>query len=109
MTREDENGLSSGATSNHKAEDMKKRVEIINESKASIAVSIHQNSYTSEEVKGAQVFYFSHSEEGKKMAQIMQENFRLSNPQNKSHASAISGSASNLFTPASSICSLENT
>lgn len=86
MTREDENGLSSGETSNHKAEDMKKRVEIINESKASIAVSIHQNSYTSEEVKGAQVFYFSHSEEGKKMAQIMQENFRLSNPQNKRQA-----------------------
>lgn len=86
MTREDENGLSTDGASNHKIEDMKKRVEIINESEASIAVSIHQNSYTSEDVKGAQVFYFTHSEQGKQMAEIMQENFRLANPENKRQA-----------------------
>lgn len=86
MTREDENGLSTDGASNHKVEDMKKRVEIINESEASIAVSIHQNSYTSEEVKGAQVFYFTHSEQGKQMAEIMQENFRLANPENTRQA-----------------------
>lgn len=86
MTREDENGLSTDGASNHKIEDMKKRVEIINASEASIAVSIHQNSYTSEEVKGAQVFYFTHSEQGKQMAEIMQENFRLANPENKRQA-----------------------
>lgn len=86
MTREDENGLSTDGASNHKIEDMKKRVEIINASEASIAVSIHQNSYTSEEVKGAQVFYFTHSEQGKQMAEIMQENFRLANPENTRQA-----------------------
>lgn len=86
MTREDENGLSTDGASNHKIEDMKKRVEIINASEASIAVSIHQNSYTSEDVKGAQVFYFTHSEQGKQMAEIMQENFRLANPENKRQA-----------------------
>lgn len=86
MTREDENGLSTDGASNHKIEDMKKRVEIINASEASIAVSIHQNSYTSEEVKGAQVFYFTHSEQGKQMAEIMQENFRLANSENKRQA-----------------------
>lgn len=86
MTREDENGLSTDGASNHKIEDMKKRVEIINASEASIAVSIHQNSYTSEDVKGAQVFYFTHSEQGKQMAEIMQENFRLANPENTRQA-----------------------
>lgn len=86
MTREDGESLSSTDATNHKADDMKKRVKIINESDASIAVSIHQNSYSSEEVKGAQVFYYTHSEEGKKMAEIMQENFRLANPRNKRQA-----------------------
>ena len=75
MTRVDGESLSSTDAANHKADDMKKRVKIINESDASIAVSIHQNSYPAEEVKGAQVFYYTHSEEGKKMAEIMQENF----------------------------------
>jgi N-acetylmuramoyl-L-alanine amidase len=36
-------------------------------------VSIHQNSYTSSDIKGAQVFYYSHSEEGKRAAEIMQK------------------------------------
>lgn len=86
MTRVDGESLSSTDAANHKADDMKKRVKIINESDASIAVSIHQNSYPAEEVKGAQVFYYTHSEEGKKMAEIMQENFRLANPSNKRQA-----------------------
>lgn len=86
LTREDENGLASHETTNHKAEDMKKRIEIINGADAEMAVSIHQNSYTTEDVKGAQVFYFTHSKEGKIMAEIMQENFRLANPENKRQA-----------------------
>ena len=86
LTREDDTALSSGEVPKHKAEDMKRRVELINESGASMAVSIHQNSYPSEDVKGAQVFYFTHSEEGKKMAELMQENFRLANPENHRQA-----------------------
>ena len=38
----------------------KKETELINHSKASIAVSIHQNSYQASDVKGAQVFLFLH-------------------------------------------------
>ena len=53
-------------------EDMKKRVEIINETKPDIAVSIHQNSFTDEAVHGAQTFYYSGSEEGKQYAQVIQ-------------------------------------
>ena len=82
LTREEEQAALPEDVRNHKAEDMKRRVELINESEASIAVSIHQE----EEVKGAQVFYFTHSEEGKKMAEMMQENFRLANPENHRQA-----------------------
>lgn len=68
MTREDENSLADS-----KSEDMKERVSIINQKKPALAVSIHQNSYSSEEVHGAQVFYYSHSAEGERAAKIMQE------------------------------------
>ena len=71
MTREDENSLADS-----KSEDMKKRVSIINEKRPVLAVSIHQNSYSSEEVHGAQVFYYSHSTEGERAAKIMQEILR---------------------------------
>lgn len=86
LTREEEQAVLPEDVRNHKAEDMKRRVELINESEAAIAVSIHQNSYPEEDVKGAQVFYFTHSEEGKKMAEMMQENFRLANPENHRQA-----------------------
>ena len=74
MTRADDNGLYQESDSNKKAADMKKRCSIINGSKADIAVSIHQNSYVGEASKGAQVFYYKQSEEGKKLAGIIQKN-----------------------------------
>lgn len=72
MTREEDCMLVQADSKNKKVEDMKERVKIINESQADLAVSIHQNSYEEERIKGAQVFYYSHSEEGKISAQIMQ-------------------------------------
>ena len=77
MTRADDNGLYQESDSNKKAADMKKRCSIINGSKADIAVSIHQNSYVGEASKGAQVFYYKQSEEGKKLAGLIKE---LKNP-----------------------------
>lgn len=58
---------------NNKIHDMKARVEIINKTMPQAAVSIHQNSYQDEQIRGAQVFYYSHSEEGKRMAEQMQK------------------------------------
>lgn len=78
MTRENDSSLK-----NSKAEDMRERVKIIDESKAKIAVSIHQNSFPSEAEKGAQVFYFSESEEGVKIAQILQNHLKILDPENK--------------------------
>ena len=53
--------------------DMKKRIEAVMISGTDIMVSIHQNSFTNKNAKGAQVFYFSKSEEGKLLAQYVQK------------------------------------
>lgn len=55
-----------------KQQDMQARVNIINESNPLCCVSIHQNSYSSSGVSGAQVFYYPGSEEGCKLAEILQ-------------------------------------
>lgn len=78
MIRKDDSGLYSESDSNKKAADMRNRVDIINKSGAAIAVSIHQNSFTQESIKGAQVFYYSNSDEGKKFAENMQEQLKKS-------------------------------
>lgn len=72
MTREDDNGLYSQEDSSKKRADLLNRVNMIESSKADIAVSIHQNSFTQEDVKGAQVFYYCQSPEGKKLAETIQ-------------------------------------
>lgn len=72
MTREDDNGLYSMKTDNKKIEDMHKRCEIITEAMPLFTVSIHQNSYPEEYVKGAQTFYYGKSPEGKALAESIQ-------------------------------------
>jgi len=78
MVRSDDSGLYSESDSNKKTADMRNRVDLINKSGAVLAISIHQNSFTQESIKGAQVFYYSNSEEGKKFAEIMQEQLKKS-------------------------------
>lgn len=73
MTREGEDGLYQPDASNKKVQDMKNRVALIDSSGADLAVSIHQNSYSEEYVKGAQVFYYAASARGKSMADVMQK------------------------------------
>lgn len=72
MTRESEDGLYQPEDSNKKVQDMKNRVALIDSSGAALAVSIHQNSYSEEYVKGAQVFYYATSLQGKALAEVMQ-------------------------------------
>lgn len=72
MTREDSGGLYEEGASNKKVQDMKKRIAIIEQEQPEAVISIHQNSYSAESVKGAQVFYYSTSEEGKRLAEILQ-------------------------------------
>lgn len=73
MTREDDAGLYEAGTSNKKVQDMKNRIAIIEKAQPDLIVSVHQNSYSAESVKGAQVFYYSTSREGKEVAEILQK------------------------------------
>jgi len=71
LTRDSDVDLSGGA-SNFKSADMRNRCQIITEANPVFTISIHQNSYPSESVTGAQVFYYTHSEEGKILASTLQ-------------------------------------
>lgn len=72
MTRDTDCGLYEETDSNKKSTDMRNRVKLIEETKPILAISIHQNSFTQESSKGAQVFYYEGSIEGEKFASIMQ-------------------------------------
>jgi len=67
LTRVEDAALSSG-----KSGDMNARRLIANTSHADIFVSIHQNSYASANVKGAQVFFFNESDNSEKLAICIQ-------------------------------------
>ena len=70
MTREDDSTLAKEGDTNKKVQDMKARVQLINETKPAMVVSIHQNSYQDADIRGAQVFY---SQDGKNTAELMQK------------------------------------
>ena len=72
MTREGEEDLSDPGTINAKVQDLQRRVQLIHEKKPDWVISIHQNSYPDAAVKGAQVFYYTDSGEGKRLAFCMQ-------------------------------------
>lgn len=72
LTRSEDSGMDATGEMS-KVEDLAARVSLINETKPELAVSIHQNSYSDESVNGAQVFYYTGSEEGEMAAQILQE------------------------------------
>lgn len=76
MTRETDVGLYGENDTNKKVADMKARCSLINEVNPDLMVSVHQNNYSSEGVKGAQVFYYSNSVEGEKAAVILQNHLR---------------------------------
>lgn len=79
MTRIEDEALGTKKTA-----DMQNRKELTNLSKADIIISIHQNSYPSQNVKGAQTFYYSQSEKSMLLAQSIQtELISFLDPQNK--------------------------
>ncbi|MCR5737170.1 MAG: N-acetylmuramoyl-L-alanine amidase [Eubacterium sp.] len=66
-----------GSVKFRKITDLNERCEIIRncceKNKKSIMISIHQNSFPKENVKGAQCFYYHLSEDGKKIAEYVQK------------------------------------
>lgn len=62
--------------SENKRTDLRNRADIANNSNADLFVSIHQNSFPKSNVKGAQVFYYKGSEEGKRLAYLIQNRLK---------------------------------
>lgn len=84
MTRETDKGLYDENAKNKKAQDMKRRCELIKKVNPIVTISIHQNSYHEEYVNGAQVFYFKHSKNAKNLAEIVQKQLQTHvQPNNK--------------------------
>lgn len=73
MTRTEDIGLYEESSANKKRQDMTARAALMNEAKADCIISIHQNSYSSESIDGAQVFYYTGSKEGEKLASFIQK------------------------------------
>ena len=68
---------------------MRRRKELINASDGDILISIHQNSFSQSKYKGAQVFYHGHSEEGERLAKLIQIELKeFVDPTNRREAKA---------------------
>jgi N-acetylmuramoyl-L-alanine amidase len=76
LTRSGDHGLYNEGDSNKKVQDMKRRLAVIEESSPDMVISIHQNAYTKEYVRGAETFYYEHSKQGKALAEIMQSHLK---------------------------------
>ncbi|WP_456277044.1 N-acetylmuramoyl-L-alanine amidase CwlD [Bacillus sp. AK128] len=94
LTREDHNDLADKSTKgvrNRKVEDLKKRVEFINNSDASSFITIHLNAIPSEKWRGAQTFYFGSLEENKRLATFVQTEIKRNLENTNRSAKPISG------------------
>ena len=76
LTRDEDKDLASDNATHRKSEDLRERVRIVEEIRPALLISIHQNSYTEEDVDGAQVFYYKGSEQGKRLGGMVQESLR---------------------------------
>ena len=68
IARTDEYDLSNTISRNHKMEDLKKRVEYINQSGANLLVSIHLNAIADQSVYGPMVYYKDGDQSSKQLA-----------------------------------------
>lgn len=78
MTREDDRDLADPeikGLSKRKAMDLRRRVQLINESEADLFISIHLNSIPSPRWRGAQTFYIPNDANNKRLALLIQDEF----------------------------------
>lgn len=72
LTRTRDESLSGDGSNSGKVQDLQNRIRLITEEDPIMVISIHQNSYTQESVRGAQVFYYETSEDAKLLAECIQ-------------------------------------
>ncbi len=75
MTRETEAALADGSGKSFKKRDMELRKELIKQVRPNMVISLHMNSYTKHNLRGAQVFYDKTSDISKQIADSIQEEF----------------------------------
>lgn len=75
MTRKKDEALCEENAPRKKVSDLNARLALIQKEEPELTVSIHQNSYSAG-TKGAQVFYYSQSEEGHRLATVLQETLK---------------------------------
>ncbi len=90
LTRSTDAGLYGVATSNLKKKDMQKRKEIIEAADPNLVISIHMNKYSVSTRRGAQVFYKPNDEQGKILADSIQNSFNRMESSKREY-SALSG------------------
>ena len=73
MTREKDQMLAGETSGNSKIQDMKARVDLINEKAPGLRSAFIRIVITKRKYIGAQVFYYSHSAEGHTAAKLMQQ------------------------------------
>lgn len=62
--------------SDHKREDLARRTQLIEEAAGDILISIHQNSYPSPKIAGAQTFYHTGDPQGQALAECIQSRLK---------------------------------
>lgn len=82
LTRDSDTELA-GTDKGWKLADMKERIALINESQPDLVVSIHQNSYTTPDIRGAQCFYYTNSDSSKELASFLQQQIITTTQQTK--------------------------
>ncbi|WP_337553248.1 N-acetylmuramoyl-L-alanine amidase [Massilicoli timonensis] len=73
MTRTGDYDLASESATSRKKEDMRKRVEMINQNRIDLFISIHLNAYPSADVHGVQIFYQKGNTDGELLASYIAE------------------------------------
>lgn len=85
LTRVSDYDLSDMYSKNHKLDDLRRRVNMIDSLNTSLFISLHLNSYSSSNVEGIQVFYQKHNENSKILADILQTNLNRKNKKHKTN------------------------
>lgn len=73
IARNDDYDLSTAFSKNHKMDDLKKRVKMINDSGANMLISVHLNSMRDSSIYGPMVYYRAKDETSKVLAQTIQD------------------------------------
>lgn len=73
LTRSDENDLASQDAVNRKSEDLKNRIDIINQDQVDLYISVHMNAYANSSAKGSQIFYYSENIESEIFAKSIDD------------------------------------